>query len=202
MAFKLGSGSAPYGTLSFKKREKKKLNMSVIYEVMTWSAGIAASVVLGAFIVYFFGLKTSVVGTSMEPALKHSEQVLLDRISYQFSSPKRGDVIAFYPNGNTKSHIYIKRVIGLPGERIRIEDGHVFINDSRYFLDNVELTLDPGIAENEIELSLSEYFVLGDNRSNSEDSRSANIGNVGSEMIEGKVWFKLGTSDSKMGFVK
>ena len=202
MSIKFGSGSSPYGTISFKRREKKKINVSIIYEVLTWLAGILASIVLGASLVYFLGLRTSVVGTSMEPTLKHSEQVLLNRVSYQFSSPKRGDIIAFYPNGNTKSHIYIKRVIGLPGERIKIEDDHVYINDSRYFLDSVEITREAGIAANEIELLNDEYFVLGDNRSNSEDSRSANIGNVTSDMIKGKVWFKLGTSDSKMGLVK
>ena len=163
---------------------------------------VVVASILGVAVMYFFGLRTSVVGTSMEPALWSGEQVLLNRVSYQFSSPKRGDVIAFYPNGNTKSHIYIKRVIGLPGERIRIMDDHVYINDSRYFLDNVEYTREAGIAVNEIKLGTDEYFVLGDNRSNSEDSRSANIGNVTSEMIQGKVWFRLGTAQEKMGLVK
>ena len=192
-----------YGNISYKRRERKrKLNVSLFYEIMTWLAGIAASAVLGASIVYFFGLRISMVGSSMEPGIKRGEYVLLNRVSYQFSSPGRGDVIAFYPNGNTKSHIYIKRVIGLPGEKIRIEDGHVFINDSRYFLDNVELTPEAGIAANNLELGIDEYFVLGDNRNNTDDSRSANIGNVTSDMIRGKVWFKLGTYDSKMGLVK
>ena len=192
-----------YGNISYKRRERKrKINVSLVYEIMTWLAGIAASAVLGASIVYFFGLRISMVGSSMEPGIKRGEYVLLNRVSYQFSSPGRGDVIAFYPNGNTKSHIYIKRVIGLPGEKIRIEDGHVFINDSRYFLDNVELTPEAGIAANNLELGIDEYFVLGDNRNNTDDSRSANIGNVTSDMIRGKVWFKLGTYDSKMGLVK
>ena len=192
-----------YGNISYKRRERKrKINVSLFYEIMTWLAGIAASAVLGASIVYFFGLRISMVGSSMEPGIKRGEYVLLNRVSYQFNSPGRGDVIAFYPNGNTKSHIYIKRVIGLPGEKIRIEDGHVFINDSRYFLDNVELTPEAGIAANNLELGIDEYFVLGDNRNNTDDSRSANIGNVTSDMIRGKVWFKLGTYDSKMGLVK
>ena len=192
-----------YGNISYKRRERKrKINVSLFYEIMTWLAGIAVSAVLGASIVYFFGLRISMVGSSMEPGIKRGEYVLLNRVSYQFSSPGRGDVIAFYPNGNTKSHIYIKRVIGLPGEKIRIEDGHVFINDSRYFLDNVELTPEAGIAANNLELGIDEYFVLGDNRNNTDDSRSANIGNVTSDMIRGKVWFKLGTYDSKMGLVK
>ncbi len=202
MAFGAKRNSPSYGSISFKRRDRKKLNTAVIYEIMTWTAGCIASVVVGAFIVYFLGLRIPVVGTSMEPTLRHSEQVLLDRISYQFTSPKRGDVIAFYPNGNTKTHIYIKRVIGLPGERIKIADEHVYINDARYFLDISEYTRDAGIAENEIELGLDEYFVLGDNRLSSEDSRSANIGNIRSETIEGKVWFKLGAADRKMGFVK
>ena len=192
-----------YGNISYKRRERKrKINVSLFYEILTWMAGIMASAVLGASIVYFFGLRISMVGSSMEPGIKRGEYVLLNRVSYQFSSPGRGDVIAFYPNGNTKSHIYIKRVIGLPGEQIRIEDGHAFINDSRYFLDNAEVTAEAGIAANNLELGIDEYFVLGDNRSNTDDSRSANIGNVTSDMIRGKVWFKLGTYDSKMGMVK
>ncbi len=192
-----------YGNITYKRRERKrKINVSLFYEILTWMAGIVASAVLGASIVYFFGLRISMVGSSMEPAIKRGEYVLLNRVSYQFSSPRRGDVIAFYPNGNTKSHIYIKRVIGLPGEKIRIEDGHVFINDSRYFLDSAELTPEAGIAANDLELGIDEYFVLGDNRSNTDDSRSANIGNVTSDMIRGKVWFKLGGHDSKMGLVK
>ncbi|HAG70446.1 MAG TPA: signal peptidase I [Lachnospiraceae bacterium] len=202
MAFKFGSEPSPYGTVAFKKRERRKINVSLFYEVLTWAAGILASAVLGVTLVYFFGLKVSMIGTSMEPLIKHGEELLLNRLSYQFASPQRGDVIAFYPNGNTKSHIYIKRVIGLPGERIKIEDGHVFINDSRYFLDNVELTGEAGIAANEMELSNDEYFVLGDNRENTDDSRSANIGNVTSDMIKGRVWFKLGTTVTEMGLVK
>ncbi|MBR2274774.1 MAG: signal peptidase I [Lachnospiraceae bacterium] len=192
----------PDNGFSIRRRERKKINFQIFYEILTWITVVVVASILGVAVMYFFGLRTSVVGTSMEPALWSGEQVLLNRVSYQFSSPKRGDVIAFYPNGNTKSHIYIKRVIGLPGERIRIMDDHVYINDSRYFLDNVEYTREPGIAVNEIKLGTDEYFVLGDNRSNSEDSRSANIGNVTSEMIQGKVWFRLGTAQEKMGLVK
>ena len=192
----------PDNGFSIRRRERKKINFQIFYEILTWITVVVVAAILGVAVMYFFGLRTSVVGTSMEPALWSGEQVLLNRVSYQFSSPKRGDVIAFYPNGNTKSHIYIKRVIGLPGERIRIMDDHVYINDSRYFLDNVEYTREAGIAVNEIKLGTDEYFVLGDNRSNSEDSRSANIGNVTSEMIQGKVWFRLGTAQEKMGLVK
>ncbi|MCR5790693.1 MAG: signal peptidase I [Lachnospiraceae bacterium] len=191
-----------YGSLTFKRKEKKRIDFTIVYEVLTWLGGILAAVVLGAALTWFFGLKTNVVGTSMEPTLHHGEQVLLNRVSYQFTSPKRGDVVAFYPNGNTKTHIYIKRVIGLPGERIKIQDGYVYINDSRYFLDTAEITREAGIAENEIALGVDEYFVLGDNRSNTEDSRSANIGNITSEMIEGRVWLQLGTPSSKIRFVK
>ncbi|MBQ7563498.1 MAG: signal peptidase I [Lachnospiraceae bacterium] len=192
----------PDNGFSIRRRERKKINFQIFYEILTWITVVVVASILGVAVMYFFGLRTSVVGTSMEPALRAGEQVLLNRVSYQFSSPKRGDVIAFYPNGNTKSHIYIKRVIGLPGERIRIADDHVFINDSRYFLDTVEFTREAGIAANEIRLGTDEYFVLGDNRSNSEDSRSANIGNVTSEMIQGKVWLRLGTAQEKMGLVK
>ncbi len=189
-------------TPHFKRRERRRLSYTLIYEIFTWAAGIIASCVLGAAVVYFFGLRTTVVGTSMEPLLSSGEKVLLNRVTYQFSAPERGDVIAFYPNNNRKSHIYIKRVIGLPGETIKIKDDHVYINDSRYFLDTVETTREAGIADEGVKLELDQYFVLGENRDNSEDSRNANIGVVTSEMIEGKVWFRLGTANSRMGPLK
>ena len=88
-----------------------------MYEVLTWAAGILVAAFLGVFSVYAFGIKTSVIGPSMEPVLSAGQEILLDRIIYQFTSVKRGDVIVFHPNGNQNTHLYVKRVLGLPGER-------------------------------------------------------------------------------------
>ena len=164
--------------------------------------GIAAAIFLAIMLVYSVGIRTSVVGASMEPSLYNGQEVLINRVIYQFSSPKRGDVIVFRPNGNQNSHFYVKRVIGLPGETVQIMQGKVYIDGEVYEDDITDDTKEAGIAEAEIELGAEEYFVLGDNRDNSEDSRSANIGNVSRGMIEGKAWFHLGSGEEQMGKVE
>ena len=112
-------------------------------------------------------------------------------------------MIAFLPNGNQNSHYYLKRVIGLPGEKIQIKSGYVYINDVLLEEDeHYDKIADPGIAEMEIKLGNDEFFVLGDNRNNSEDSRSGNIGPVKRDTITGKAWFHLKCDESQIGFVK
>ena len=98
--------------------------------------------------------------------------------------------MVFLPNGNEKSHYYVKRVIAVPGDKVQIKDGAVYVN-GELFDEKAETAaiLDAQLAAEEIELGEDEYFVLGDNRNNSEDSRYANIGNVKKEYIIGKAWF-------------
>ena len=182
------------------KGERRKSKMAIMYEVMFWVFGTMAAIFLGTMTVNFVGIKTSVIGSSMEPSLHNGEEVLLNKIVYQFSTPKRGDVIAFHPNGDENTHLYVKRIVGLPGETIQIKQGSVYINGEMHVMDTP--TEDPGIAADEIRLSDDEYFVMGDNRENSEDSRSANIGNVSREMIEGKVWYHMRYEDTRMGKVE
>lgn len=183
-------------------KKKKKIDANLIYEVLTWVFGFAAAIFLAIMLVYSVGIRTSVVGASMEPSLYNGQEVLINRVVYQFSSPKRGDVIVFRPNGNQNSHFYVKRVIGLPGETVQIMQGRVYINGEVYEDDITDDTKEAGIAESEIELGAEEYFVLGDNRDNSEDSRSANIGNVSRSMIEGKAWFHLKSGEETIGKVE
>ena len=164
-------------------------------------------VLITAFIAYvavsFLGMKTVVVGNSMEPVLLNSEEVVLDRLITVIANPKRGDVIAFLPKGNEKAHYYIKRVIGLPGEKIQIKGGRVYIDGALYDDEyGNDMIADPGLAENEFILGDEEFFVLGDNRNYSEDSRSGNIGAVKKENIYGKVWYKKKSAYQKGGFVK
>ena len=177
--------------LSFHEKPRKKFNIQLFYEILSWGAILFAAVFLAYVSVAFFGIKTTMVGSSMEPVLYNGQEVLINRVAYNLSSPKRGDVIVFKPNGNKNSHFYIKRIIGLPGETVQISGGRVYINGAVWVTDIADDTRDAGIAANEIILGNDEYFVLGDNRSNSEDSRSANIGNVKVGMIEGKAWMRL-----------
>ncbi len=125
-----------------------------------------------------------------------------DKPVYLLSDPKPGDIVVFLPNGNEKSHYYVKRVIGIPGDTVQIKEGEVYVN-GELFEDEDEFApiLDAELAAEPVKLEEDEYFVLGDNRNNSEDSRYANIGNVKKEYIIGKAWFIISPYDS-MGFIK
>ncbi len=186
--------------LDYKGKKERRPNMAVLYEILSWIFGVAAAIFLGIMTVNFVGTSTSIVGSSMEPALFNGEEVLLNKIIYQFSAPKRGDVIAFHPNGDENTHLYVKRIVALPGETIQIKQGSVYINGEMHAMDTE--TNDAGVAADLIELKDDEYFVMGDNRENSEDSRSANIGNVSREMIVGKVWYHMKYEDTRMGRVE
>lgn len=171
-------------------REKKKVNVPIVKEVISWILEIILVLVIALTLVYYVGLRTSVVGQSMAPTLENKEKILINRFIYSVQDPKPNDVIVFLPNGNEKSHYYVKRVIGVPGDRVQIKDGIVYVNGEPFEekLAVPEIT-DAELAAEEIKLEKDEYFVLGDNRNNSEDSRYANIGNIKKEYIIGKVWF-------------
>ncbi len=186
--------------LTFYEKEKK-INKSTIHEILSTLFYCGVAVFLAFVLVFSVGMKISMVGVSMEPALYNGQEVLINRFIYKITSPKRGDVIAFLPNGNQNSHYYLKRIVGLPGESIQIIDGYVYINGERLPEDEYDKMADYGIAGNEIQLGSDEYFVLGDNRNMSEDSRSGNIGAVKKDMIAGKVWFHLSCDEEGTGFV-
>lgn len=181
---------------------KSKINPSHIYELLSWVFGIIVAVFLGVFLVYSFGIRTSVIGSSMEPTLSNSQEILLDQIIYRFTAPNRGDVIVFYPNGNKNTHLYVKRVVGLPGETVQIKQGRLFIDGIQFAADYSGELMESGIADEPIVLGIDEFFVLGDNRTESEDSRSADIGNVTRDMIEGKAWLKFEYGESKTERIK
>jgi signal peptidase I len=184
-------------------QKKKKLNSKVLKDVFEMIVGSLAAIFLAFVIVFSVGMRTSVIGDSMEPVLYNGQEILMNRVIYRLTSPKRGDVIVFLPNGNEHSHYYVKRVVGLPGETIQIKDGRVYIDNVLLDEDeDLDKMIDAGIAQNELTLAADEYFVLGDNRNSSEDSRSGNIGAVKKDDIVGKAWFHMGTTEESMGLIE
>ena len=187
--------------LSFYKK-KKKISQALLREIFSWIFSIALSVFLAGVIVIFLGRSARVVGMSMEPTLENGQQIYIDRFTYILSSPKAGDVVAFLPNGNENSHYYIKRIIALPGESVEIVENSVYINGEKLQEDYETSKIDDvGIVNEKIKLGSDEYFVLGDDRQNSEDSRNANVGNVKYSYIYGKAWFVI-SPKTHFGFVK
>ena len=174
--------------LNFGK-QRKTINLPIIKEIIAWALELVIVVGVAFVLVYFIGLRTSVVGQSMAPTLDSGDEILVNRFAYKVTQPKVDDIIVFLPNGNEKSHYYIKRVVAVPGDTVQIKKGVLYVNgkqveESKEY-DSME---DAGLAEEEITVGEDEYFVLGDNRNNSEDSRYANIGNVKKEYVIGKAW--------------
>ena len=182
-------------------RRKKKINFAVVKEVLSWTVEIALTLLIAFTFVYFIGLRTSVVGQSMSKTLNGGDQILVNRFVYKVTDPKTNDIVVFLPNGNEKSHYYVRRVIACPGDTVQIKNGKVYINGELYKEDIVSASIeDPGVAADEVKLGDDEYFVLGDNRNSSEDSRMANIGNVKKDYIIGKAWFHF-KGFGKMGLI-
>lgn len=187
--------------LNFGK-QKKKINMTAVKEILTWIAEILLAVLTAYTLVYFVGLRTSVVGQSMAETLNGGDEILVNRFIYKVTNPKPNDIVVFLPNGNEKSHYYVKRVIAVPGDEVLIEDGTVYVNGEEFSEEIQGASIEEtGLAGEALALGPDEYFVLGDNRNNSEDSRYANIGNVKKEYIEGKAWFIVSPFD-KLGFIQ
>lgn len=128
----------------------------------------------------------------MEPTLSNNDQLILDKISYRFSEPKRFDIIVF-PFQYKENTYYVKRVIGLPGETVQIDlEGNIYINgeilEEDYGKEKINF---PGLAVEPITLGDDEYFVMGDNRNNSSDSRDPSVGNIRRSNIIGKAWVRI-----------
>ncbi len=187
---------------NFGKESRRRIDWGWVPGAISWAVQIVIVCVFAFIFVWYFGQRVSTIGDSMNPVLKNGDVVLVNRIIYDASSPKRGDVIVFRPNGNENIHFYIKRIVGLPGETLQIKDGIIYV-DGEAITEKYETTqlVHAGLAEEEIVLGGDEFFVLGDNRENSEDSRMADIGNVKRSEIEGKAWLVV-SPFSNFGRVK
>lgn len=150
-------------------------------------------VLLGTYLlITFVGQRTSVSGSSMEPTLSNNDQLILDKISYRFSEPQRFDIIVF-PFQYAEKTFYVKRIIGLPGETVRVDlQGNIYINGQILNEDYGKETINfAGLAVEPITLGDDEYFVMGDNRNNSSDSRDPSVGNIRRSNIIGKAWVRI-----------
>ena len=150
-------------------------------------------VLLGTYLlITFVGQRTSVSGSSMEPTLSNNDQLILDKISYRFSEPQRFDIIVF-PFQYAEKTFYVKRIIGLPGETVQIDlQGNIYINGQILNEDYGKETINfAGLAVEPITLGDDEYFVMGDNRNNSSDSRDPSVGNIRRSNIIGKAWVRI-----------
>ncbi len=176
--------------------------MSIVSEILTTLTGICISIFLAFVLVYFVGIRTTIIGVSMEPTLQNGQEVLINRFAYKLGTPRVGDVVVFLPNGNENAHHYVKRVVACPGDRVQIQEGYMYVNGELQEEYIYDLIADSGIAENEIRLGEDEFFVIGDNCNSSEDSRSGNIGPIKKEHIEGEAWFRMASGDSSMGLIK
>ena len=152
--------------------------------------------VLGAvwLVITFVGQRTEVEGASMENTLHNGDNLIVDKLSYRFHDPERFDIIVF-PFQFQDNTYYIKRIIGLPGETVQImDDGSIYINGEKLEENYGMEVIKPetiGRAAEPIELGDDEYFVMGDNRNNSSDSRTDMVGNITRENIIGKAWLRI-----------
>ena len=168
------------------------MNINKLKDFMFTSVYFLIVIVLAFLIIKYVAQRTEVVGRSMEPTLENEDNLIVDKISYRFKEPERYDIIVF-PYRDGSGMYYIKRIIGLPGEQIYInERGDVFVDGKKLEEPYIkEKAVEAGLAANIVNLGDDEYFVLGDNRNNSTDSRSIEVGNVKRDEIIGKAGIRI-----------
>lgn len=174
----------------------------VLKEILSTSLYILGVLCITYLVIHFVGQRTQVQGSSMEPKLSNEDNLIVDKISYRFHAPERFDIIVF-PFQYEDNTYYIKRIIGMPGETVQIDaEGNILI-DGEILEENYgkETIQNAGRAYEPITLGDNEYFVMGDNRNNSTDSRDPSVGNIKREDIIGRAWLRILPLD-KFGFIR
>ena len=176
--------------MSVLKKDKFK-EKSLLHVIRGWLLLLLIIILVLFTGIHMLHQQQRVIGTSMYPTLRDGDSVIIDTFSYRFFEPARFDVVVF-PFKYQEDTLYIKRIIGLPGETVQIMDGSVYINgtvldESQFGFGPIE---QPGLASAQITLGQDEYFVLGDNRNDSADSREPTIGNVHRGEIIGRAWLR------------
>ena len=153
-------------------------------------------------ILHYIGQRTQVLGQSMEKTLTNQDNLIVDKLTYHFMKPHRYDIVVF-PVDDSANVFYIKRIIGLPGETVQIIDGKIYVNNEELhenYGSEVISADRAGIAAQPVALEKDEYFVLGDNRNHSMDSRDPEVGNISKSVIIGKAWMRVWPL-SRFGFL-
>ncbi len=185
-----------------KEKKRKASSKSIMKELLNNSLFLLFVLIITLLMVKYVAQRTTVSGSSMEPMIHDGDSLIVDKITYRFGDPERFDIIVF-PFEYQQDTYYIKRIIGLPGESVRIdEDGNIYIN-GEILVEHygAEVIKDPGNAYNEIILREDQYFVLGDNRNNSSDSRNPAVGLIHRDNIVGRAWLRIFPFDS-FGFIR
>ncbi len=188
-----------------KKKDKeveKNAEKNIMKELLGWILYLLLVVGLTWLILTYVGQRTRVSGHSMETTLSNGDNLIVDKLSYRFRDPKRFDIIVF-PFKYEENTYYIKRIIGLPGETVQVVDGCAYIDGELLESDiyGAELMEDSGIAGELLTLKEDEYFVLGDNRNHSSDSRDPSVGILTREDLLGKALVRIYPFD-KMGVIR
>ena len=174
----------------------------IFRELLGWLVYILIIIGLTYLIITYVGQRTGVSGQSMETTLSDGDNLIVDKLTYHFKDPEGFDIIVF-PYKNEENTYYIKRIIGMPGETIQIMGGYVYINGQQLTSDiyGAEVMQSAGIAAEPITLGPDEYFVLGDNRNHSTDSREPNVGVLHREDLLGRAWVRIYPFD-KIGVIR
>ena len=176
----------------------------VIKEMISTLLYLLAVLLLTYFVITFVGQRTKVEGASMETTLSNGDNLIVDKISYRFREPRRFDIIVF-PVQYKENTFYIKRIIGMPGETVQIDErGNIYIDGEILQESYGREVIKPeniGVAAEPVTLGEDEYFVMGDNRNNSTDSRTEIVGNISRKDILGRAWLRIWPF-SKFGFLR
>ena len=184
------------------KDEERGKRGKGVRESVSFILYLIVIVVLTFLMIRYVGQRTRVDGSSMENTLTNGDNLIVDKISYRFHEPERFDIIVF-PYQYKEDTYFIKRIIGMPGETVQITDkGEILINGEELVESyGREVIKDPGLASDPITLGEDEYFVMGDNRNYSKDSRFPDVGNIKRADIIGKAWLRIYPFD-KIGFIR
>ncbi len=179
----------------------KEKSRGIVGEILSFLLYVVVVVGITFLIIHYVGQRTYVSGSSMENTLSDGDNLIVDKITYRFSDPKRYDIIVF-PYQYEENTYFIKRIIGLPGETVQIVDGTIYI-DGEALQESYgrEVMKNSGLAADPVTLGEDEYFVLGDNRNDSTDSRDPSVGKIPRDRIIGRAWVRIWPL-SKIGILR